>query len=170
MCEEDRSRPFYVVPGDRTRDNEHKLECRKFHMNMRAFLLGAGWMLEQLPREGGASITEAFKTWLHRSQGNLLWGWHCSSQGLECCDLQMLLPTSTVLWFLRGQECGADDVMLWKQGNINYSHRQKVDYLKGTAEEFTQLLWCNVTLRENVELTVTSERKARMWANIQHCA
>lgn len=97
-------------------------------------------------------------------------GWLCSSQGLECCDLQMLLPTSTVLWFLRGQECGADDVMLWKQGNINYSHRQKVDYLKGTAEEFTQLLWCNVTLRENVELTVTSERKARMWANIQHCA
>lgn len=97
-------------------------------------------------------------------------GWLCSSQGLECCDLQMLLPTSTVLWFLRGQECGADDVMLWKQGNINYSHRQKVDYLKGTAEEFMQLLWCNVTLRENVELTVTSERKARMWANIQHCA
>lgn len=42
--------------------------------------------------------------------------------------------------FLRGQECGADDVMLWKQGNINYSHRQKVDYLKGTAEEFMQLL------------------------------
>lgn len=127
-------------------------------------------MLEQLPREGGVSISEAFKAWLHRSQGNLLW-------------LTLLQPGIGVLWspdvtshldcpmiFLRGQECGADDVMLWKQGNINYSHRQKVDYLKGTAEEFMQLLWCNVTLRENVELTVTSERKARMWANIQHCA
>ena len=34
-CKEDRARLLSVVPGDRTRGNEHKLKYRKVHLNPR---------------------------------------------------------------------------------------------------------------------------------------
>ena len=41
-CQEGKSRLLSVMPSNRTRDNGHKKELRKFHMNMRKkfFTLG----------------------------------------------------------------------------------------------------------------------------------
>ena len=38
-CQEDGARLFYVVPSDGTSVNEHKLQRRKTHLNMRKNVL-----------------------------------------------------------------------------------------------------------------------------------
>lgn len=80
---EDEARLFSTVPSDRSRGNGDKMECKKFHLNMKKCLFTV-WVTENwnrlLPREVEDSLSlEIFKAKLDTFLCNLLLGIYFTS-------------------------------------------------------------------------------------------
>ncbi|PKU44415.1 hypothetical protein llap_5284 [Limosa lapponica baueri] len=94
-CQEDGASLFSVMPSDRTRDNRHKLEHRKFHLNMRRnfFILRVSEHWNRLPRE----VVESVSGDIHDPPGHVpvqpaLGGPALAGRG-GLDDLQRSIPT-----------------------------------------------------------------------------
>lgn len=83
---ENSARCFLVVPSARTRSNGHKLEHKKFHLNLRK-----NFPLEQLPREGMES--PSLETFLWHLLTSLL------SSRVRLDGLWKALPPPPILLF-----------------------------------------------------------------------
>ena len=94
-----------LVPGDRTKDNRHKLKQRKFYLNMRKnfFPLRVTEPWHRLPREVVESTSlEIFKPCLDKVLCSLLWVTLLRQGGWTGCPTEV--PSnpyhSVILWFL----------------------------------------------------------------------
>lgn len=105
-CKEDRTRPFPVVPNDRSRANGHKVKLGRFPPNSRK-----QFSLWQWPSPGTGCPVRLWS--LHPWRYSKTWTWSQAASCRQTCliwgvgpdGLQRSLPTSIILLFLSLNEC-----------------------------------------------------------------